>query len=87
MFFEIVFRGLRIDRDEVEEALTEEFAAECEEPVTGAGTGMGMCHLDLELPDDLSEGAVLERIRRVLTDLEVLDAAQVTPRPEPAFDG
>ncbi|MDI2127927.1 hypothetical protein [Yinghuangia seranimata] len=39
MFVEIVFVGLPIDRDEVEEAL--EAAFELDGEVTGAGSGMG----------------------------------------------
>jgi hypothetical protein len=83
MLYEIVFKGLTIDRDEIEDALIEEFATESEEPVTGAGTGMGRCHLDLELPDDLVQDTAIERIRRVLADLDVLDTARIIPRPWP----
>lgn len=46
MFVEIVFVGLPIYRDDVEEAL--ETAFELDGEVTGAGSGMGRCHLDLE---------------------------------------
>ncbi|ROO87785.1 hypothetical protein EDD29_5424 [Actinocorallia herbida] len=81
MLYEIVFRGLTVDRDDVEDALIEEFAAESQEPVTGAGTGTGGCHLDLELPDDLIEDAAIERIQRVLAELDVLDVARIIPRP------
>jgi hypothetical protein len=51
VFVEIVFVGLPIDRDDVEEAL--ETAFELDGEVTGAGSGtgsgMGRCHLDLEI--------------------------------------
>ncbi|OLZ58515.1 hypothetical protein [Amycolatopsis keratiniphila] len=67
MFVEIVFVGLPIDRDEVEEALESEFE------VTGAGSGMGRCHLDLEIVEDTT--AALERLRAVLSDLGVADCA------------
>ncbi|GHA58005.1 hypothetical protein GCM10010303_82130 [Streptomyces purpurascens] len=49
MFVEIVFVGLPIDRDDVEEAL--ETAFELDGEVTGAGSGMGRCHLDLEIAE------------------------------------
>lgn len=43
MFIEIVFTGLPIDRDEVEEALEAAFGSDGE--ITGAGNGMGRRHL------------------------------------------
>ncbi|MGV9652712.1 hypothetical protein [Streptomyces sp. NPDC003554] len=52
MFVEIVLVGLPIDRDEVEEAL--EAAFELDGEVTGAGSGMGRCHLDLEIVEGLT---------------------------------
>lgn len=69
MFFEIVLPELRVGRDEVEEALEEEFGAEGE--ITAAGTGMGRCHLDLEVVPELDRDDVLERIREVLDGLEI----------------
>ncbi|MFD9390400.1 hypothetical protein ACFWBB_06575 [Streptomyces sp. NPDC060000] len=49
MFVEILFVGLPIDRDDVEGAL--ETAFELDGEVTGAGSGMGRCHLDLEIAE------------------------------------
>ncbi|MET7566855.1 hypothetical protein ABZS95_43790 [Streptomyces sp. NPDC005479] len=73
MFVEIVFVGLPIDRDEVEEALETAFALDGE--VTGAGSGMGRCHLDLEIAEDSDPAAALERLRAVLSELGVADCA------------
>ncbi|WTX00097.1 hypothetical protein OG216_45125 [Streptomycetaceae bacterium NBC_01309] len=69
MFVEIVFVGLPIDRDDVEEAL--EAAFELDGEVTGAGGGMGRCHLDLEIAEGADPAAALERLRRVLSELGV----------------
>ncbi len=73
MFVEIVFVGLSIDRDEVEEAL--EAAFELDGEVTGAGSGMGRCHLDLEIAEGSDTTAALERLRAVLSELGVADCA------------
>ncbi|MER6121949.1 hypothetical protein ABT173_04495 [Streptomyces sp. NPDC001795] len=73
MFVEIVFVGLPIDRDEVEEAL--EAAFELDGEVTGAGSGMDRCHLDLEIVEGSDTTAALERLRAVLSDLGVADCA------------
>ncbi|MFC1402214.1 hypothetical protein [Streptacidiphilus cavernicola] len=73
MFVEIVFVELSIDRDEVEEALEAEFALDGE--VTGAGSGMGRCHLDLEIAEGSDASAALERLRAVLSELGVADCA------------
>ncbi|MFI5560172.1 hypothetical protein ACIA2T_12910 [Amycolatopsis japonica] len=68
MFVEIVFVGLPIDRDEVEEALESEFE------VTGAGSGMGRCHLDVEIVEGsdttAAAGGVVRPGGRGLCDLE-----------------
>jgi hypothetical protein len=69
MFVEIVFAGLPIDRDEVEEALDAAFGPAGE--ITGAGSGMGRCHLDLEIEGSLDRGVALERVRSVLAGLGV----------------
>lgn len=69
MFFEIVLVNLSLDRDEVEERLEEAFKTDGE--ITGAGTGMGQCHLDLEVVPGLDRDEVLERIREVLDGLEI----------------
>lgn len=68
-FVEIVFVGLPIDRDEVEEAL--EAAFELDGEITGAGSGTGRCHLDLEIAEGSDATAVLERLRAVLSELGV----------------
>jgi hypothetical protein len=73
VFVEIVFVGLPIDRDEVAEALEAVF--ELDGKVTGAGSGMGRCHLDLEIVEGSDTTAALERLRAVLSDLEVADCA------------
>ncbi|MGW9025421.1 hypothetical protein ACWGQ5_14540 [Streptomyces sp. NPDC055722] len=73
MFVEIVFVGLPIDRDEVAEALEAVFELDGE--VTGAGSGMGRCHLDLEIVEGSDTTAALERLRAVLSDLGVADCA------------
>ncbi|MEU7062047.1 hypothetical protein [Streptomyces sp. NPDC046197] len=73
MFVEIVFVRLAIDRDEVEEAL--EAAFELDGEVTGAGSGMGRCHLDLEIVEGSDATAALERLRAVLSDLGVANCA------------
>lgn len=75
MFVEIVFVGLPIDRDEVEEALESEFE------VTGAGSGMGPCHLDVEVVEGSDTTAALERLRAVLSDLGVADCATLNVTP------
>ncbi|MET8102365.1 hypothetical protein ABZV29_38985 [Streptomyces sp. NPDC005236] len=76
MFVEIVFVGLPIDRDEVEEALAEAFELDGE--VVGAGSGMGRCHLDLEIVEGSDRAMALERLRRVLSDLGVADCSTLT---------
>ena len=72
---EIVFVGLPIDRDEVEEAL--EAAFELDGEVTGAGSGLGRCHLDLEVAEGTDTAEALERLRAVLYELGVEDCATV----------
>lgn len=69
MFIELVFTALPIDRDDVEEALETAFAPNGE--VTGAGTGMGQCHLDLEIDAGLDPDEALTRLDTVLTELGV----------------
>jgi hypothetical protein len=78
VFVEIVFVGLPIDRDEVEEAL--EAAFELDGEVTGAGSGIAghgirRCHLDLEIAEDSEPAAALDRLRTVLSELGVADCA------------
>lgn len=69
MFVEIVFANLPIDRDEVEEALEAAFGPDGE--ITGAGSGMGHCHLDLEIEENLDPDEALDRLRAVLAELGV----------------
>lgn len=73
MFVEIVFEGLPIDRDEVEEAV--ETAFERDGEVTGAGGGMGRCHLDLDIAEGVDPTAALARLRGVLSELGVAERA------------
>ncbi|MFF3918543.1 hypothetical protein ACFYZB_34790 [Streptomyces sp. NPDC001852] len=73
MFVEIVFAGLPVNRDEVEDAL--EAAFELGGEVTGAGSGMGRCHLDLGIAEGSDPAAALERLRAVLSELGVADCA------------
>lgn len=78
MFVEIVFAGLPIDRDEVEDALAAAFEPDGE--VTGAGGGLGRCHLDLEIAAGADMTAALARLRAVLSELGVADCATVNVR-------
>ncbi|WP_327092547.1 hypothetical protein OIE66_18505 [Nonomuraea sp. NBC_01738] len=78
MFVEIVFVGLQIDRDEVEEALEIAFGDDGE--VTGAGSGMGQCHLDLEIEERADRDEALRRLERVLAELGASESAQVFVR-------
>jgi hypothetical protein len=77
VFFEIVLSELPIDRDEVEEALEEEFAADGE--ITGAGAllGKARCHLDLEVEPAVGEEAALKRVWDVLAALGVDYCTQI----------
>ncbi|MFI5534065.1 hypothetical protein ACIA8O_36560 [Kitasatospora sp. NPDC051853] len=76
MFIEIVFVGLPIDREEVEEALEAAFDSDGE--ITGAGSGTGRCHLDLEIEPSLERDAALERLRSVLAGLGVEECATLS---------
>ena len=75
MFVEIVFIGLPVDRDEVEEALEAAFGLDGE--ITGAGSGMGRCHLDLEVKANLGSGPALDRLHVVLAELGIEEYATV----------
>lgn len=80
VFVELVFKGLPIDRDEVEDALEDEFGADGE--VTGAGVGIGgdlvgTCHLDLEIVPGLDPETALQRVHRVLAELGVQDITRI----------
>ncbi|WP_351226807.1 hypothetical protein [Streptomyces sp. NPDC002133] len=75
---EIVLEELSIDRDEVEDALTEAFAADGE--ITGAGSGMGRSHLDLEVAAGVDRGEAVERARAALAALGIEGSAEITVR-------
>ncbi|MFG2559384.1 hypothetical protein [Streptomyces sp. NPDC048496] len=75
---EIVFVGLSVDRDEVEDAL--EAAFEDDGEITGAGGGMGQCHLDLEIEDRADGDEALRRLHSVLVELGVSESAQAVVR-------
>jgi len=78
MFVEIVLTGLpdHLDRDDVEDALAEAFGPDGE--ITGAGVGMGRCHLDLELEPGLDRDEVLAQVRAVLAELGLASLAKLT---------
>ncbi|GAA3834152.1 hypothetical protein [Streptomyces chiangmaiensis] len=69
MFVEVVFTGLPIDRDEVEEAFEAALGPDGE--ITGAGTGVGRCHLDLKIVAGTESGRALDRLRAALAELGV----------------
>ncbi|MER5458358.1 hypothetical protein ABT008_26670 [Micromonospora sp. NPDC002389] len=69
MFVEIIFSGLPIDRDDLEDALTAEFALDGE--VTGAGTGEHGGNLDLEIAESADRTAALERLQKVFVELGI----------------
>ncbi|MFE2065101.1 hypothetical protein ACFXDH_22360 [Streptomyces sp. NPDC059467] len=75
MFVEIVFTGLPIDRDEVEEALEAGLGPDGE--ITGAGSGTGRCHLDLEIEQTVDRDVALERVRSVPAGLGVQEYASL----------
>jgi hypothetical protein len=70
-FLEIILQSddsAFLERDEVEDSLQEALAAAGIGEVTGAGSGLGVSNLDVEVTD-LEEGLAL--VRKVLRDLEV----------------
>lgn len=70
-FLEVVLQSddsAFLERDEVEDSLQEALAAAGIGEVTGAGSGLGVANLDVEVTD-LDEGLAL--VRKVLGDLEV----------------
>ncbi|MGW0504284.1 hypothetical protein [Micromonospora sp. NPDC003241] len=69
MFVEIVFSGLPIDRDDLEDALNEEFKLDGE--VTGAGTGVHGSNLDLEIAESADRTAALARMQKVFVELGI----------------
>jgi len=75
-FLEIVIDGpIDIDRDELEEAISEAFAGIGEIATTDIAT----TGLDLELDQDMDDDDVLERVFDVIDDLGVGDAIRVRP--------
>ena len=78
MFVEIVLTALpdHLDRDDVEDALAEAFGPAGE--ITGAGVGMGRCHLDLEVAPGLDRDEALARVRAVLAELGLAPLAKLT---------
>ncbi|MGW1881206.1 hypothetical protein [Streptomyces sp. NPDC001970] len=75
---EIVLKELSLDRDEVEDALTEAFAGDGE--ITGAGSGMGRSHLDLEVAAGVDRGEAVERVRAALAALGIEGSAEIIVR-------
>lgn len=63
-----------LERDEVEDALQQALMAAGIGAVTGAGSGLGVSNLDVEVTD-LDEGLAL--VRKVLQDLEVPPSTMV----------
>ncbi|MDT0467274.1 hypothetical protein [Streptomyces gibsoniae] len=79
MFVEIVLVGLPIDRDEAEYALEAALGPDGE--ITGAGSGMGRCHLDVEIEAaTLDADLALDRLRAVLAELGVETCATFNVR-------
>lgn len=65
----VVFTGLPMDRDEVEEAL--EAVSGPDSEIIGAGSGMGRCHLHLEIEASMASGPALDRLHAVLAELAI----------------
>ena len=77
-FIEIVFDGdIDVDRDDVEDALAEAFGGIGE--VSGAGSGQGRSHLDLEVDPSISREGAIGRVMSVLGSLGVGDSARIRP--------
>ena len=75
-FLEIVIDGpIDIDRDELEEAISEAFAGIGEIATTDIDTPS----LDLELDQEMDDDDVLVRVFDVIDDLGVGDAIRVRP--------
>jgi hypothetical protein len=74
VFLEVVMSGIdlvanAIDRDDVESELHD--AMENFGEVTGAGTGLGLINIDLEVRDESKLNEVLEILRQRLRSLKV----------------
>jgi hypothetical protein len=77
-FVEIVIDGpIQLDRDDVEEALTDALGGAGE--VTGAGTSEIGSHLDLEIDPIAPRQEVLDAVFRTLIALGIGDSARVRP--------
>ena len=71
---EIVIDGpIPVDRDDIEDALNESGLGE----VNGAGTGMGVAHLDFEVNPAAHRATVLTVVFDILDRLAVGDAVRV----------
>ncbi len=76
MFVSITFRDpLDVDSVAIEDELEEEFTSDGEN--TGGGTGEGICHIDMEVHDDLREEDVVKRVRKVLAALNLGIKAEI----------
>ena len=77
-FVEIVIDGpIPVDRDDIEDGLNEMF--EGTGGVVGAGTGLNMSHLDLEVDPSSDRSEVLNRVFSLLAALDVGEAVRVRP--------
>ncbi|MEV6103881.1 hypothetical protein AB0M28_04075 [Streptomyces sp. NPDC051940] len=75
---EIVVDGpIPVDRDDIEDGLTEVFEGTGE--VVGAGTGEHFSHLDLEVDPSLDRTDVLNRVFSLLAALGAGDSVRVRP--------
>jgi hypothetical protein len=77
-FVEIIIDGpIPVDRDDVEDALNEAFEGVGE--VVGAGSGMGVSDLALEVEPALDRAEALNRVFSVLASLGLGDSVRVRP--------
>ncbi|MEU8241050.1 hypothetical protein AB0C07_22630 [Actinoplanes missouriensis] len=65
--------GLPVDRDEIEDELSELDGFE----VVGAGTGESGSNLDLEVSSDLAAGDAVRQVTEILERLGVADRARI----------
>jgi hypothetical protein len=82
-FFEIVFQSADFEfggRDEIEDPLHEALQAEGLGEVSGGGTGLGMCNIDVDV-NDAERGLAL--IREVLCRLEVAPSTRIYQEGQP----
>ncbi|WP_034262553.1 hypothetical protein [Actinospica robiniae] len=78
-FAEIIIDGpIPVDRDDIEDGLNEVFEGVGE--IIGAGTGMGISDLALEVePDRVGRADALNRVFSVLGSFDVGDSVRVRP--------